>query len=292
MIRFLIASLGIGGFCSCGGPKAGFKGPDDYRNAPVTLHFTNESSQAEKYFWDCGNGETSDNIITDCHYFSSGRYEVTLKAIKGKDTSLARKEIVVFPPHDCLIVMATNFGRVVFRLFNETPLHRDQFIKLAESGFYEGISFHRLIPGFVIQGGDPSTKKRQSGYTEQMNAGIPAEFHTRAFHTKGALAAARTNDEINPKKESSPSQFYIVLGRPVNEEQLSIFAGQKNVYYNSEISEKYRTLGGCPQLDMEYTVFGEVIEGMENIEAMSLIPTDAGDRPKSEIIIEKMIIVK
>lgn len=292
MIRFLIACLGIGGFCSCGGPKAGFTSPDDQLIAPVTLHFTNESSQAASYFWDCGNGETSDDISPECRYFSSGRYKVTLKAIKGKDTSILSKDISVFPPPDCRIVMVTNYGPVVFRLFNETPLHRDHFIKLAESGFYEGISFHRLIPGFVIQGGDPATKKDQKGTKDNLNIGISAEIHTQAFHTKGALAAARTNDEVNPKKESSSSQFYIVLGRPVNDEQLSIFAGQKNVYYNKEISEKYRTLGGTPQLDMEYTVFGEVIGGLENIDAMALVPTDAGDRPKSEIVIEKMIVVK
>lgn len=294
MIRFLFVPFACGFLflTSCRGPRAVFEVSGENHNAPVTVHFVNTSKGGETFLWDCGNGANPNGEKSSCDFLQSGRYSVKLKAITDKDTSVYSKDIIINAPEECLIVMVTNFGKMVIRLLDETPLHRDHFINLVESGFYEGISFHRLIPGFVIQGGDPSTKRSEPLKSEFDIPPVPAEFHQNHFHTRGAVAAARMNEDVNPKKESSPTQFYIVQGRQVTEEQLSIFAAQKNIYYNPEISEKYRTLGGCPQLDMEYTVFGEVIEGLNIIDEMSKVSTDAGDKPKTEILIQKMIVVK
>lgn len=294
MIRFLSVFYGIGLILcsSCRGPVALFEVKYSDQTAPATVELINTSKNGEVFFWDCGNGFNSEGFAPYCHYHRSGRYNVRLKAVAGPDTSVHEQELFIKASDECLIVMVTNFGNMVIRLLDETPMHREHFIKLAESGFFEGIAFHRLIPGFVIQGGDPASRKQ--GYSEKNDDWNPiqSEFHQKYFHTKGAVAAARLNEDVNPQKESSPTQFYIVQGRPVSEEQLSIFAAQKNIYYNPEISEKYRTLGGCPQLDMEYTVFGEVVEGLQIIDEMARVATDAGDKPKEDIIIQKMIVVK
>jgi peptidyl-prolyl cis-trans isomerase B (cyclophilin B) len=191
--------------------------------------------------------------------------------------------------------METNKGRMLLRLFDETPKHRDNFIKLAESGFYDGLLFHRVIQGFMIQTGDPESKN--AGAHDRLGHGgpgytIPSEIHTSHFHTKGAIAAARTGDEVNPKKESSGSQIYIVHGRKTDPGEINIFEGQKNVYYGEKTSEKYKNQGGAPQLDMEYTIFGEVVEGLDIIDSIASVPTDAFDRPKEDIVIIKLTVIR
>lgn len=161
-----------------------------------------------------------------------------------------------------VVVMETSMGTMKIELYNATPQHRDNFLKLARAGFYDGLRFHRVIPGFMIQGGDPLSKEDSlmmrwgtggPGYT------IPAEISGEFHHKKGALAAARMGDMANPRRASSGSQFYIVQ------------------------SEE-----GCMHLDGQYTVYGEVIEGLEVIDAIADVPTDAYDRPMDPVTILKV----
>jgi len=175
----------------------------------------------------------------------------------------------------------TDFGTMKVKLYNSTPKHRDNFIKLAKEGFYDGLLFHRVINGFMIQGGDPNSKDA----TPDANLGtggpgykIPAEIG--GLHIKGALAAARTP---NPAKESSGSQFYVVQGQPIQEAQISSIEQTKKVKYSQEQRELYSTLGGTPQLDNDYTVFGEVVEGMDVIDKIAVTPTKPGDRPVKDV---------
>lgn len=242
-------------------------------------------------------------------------------------------------------------GEMKIKLYDETPLHRDNFLKLVKSGFYDGTLFHRVIPGFMIQAGDPNSKTAPAG--QQLGSGdvgytIPAEIKPNLFHKKGALAGARQGDEVNPKKESSGCQFYIVTGNITPENQLKSIETQKGqgnpqqlfnqIIYRPEnkaildsliqlqkignmdafdklIGEKiepliqiemakagssfkfsaeainaYSTIGGAPFLDNEYTVFGEVVEGLELSEKVQNAARDQSDRPKVNIRLEMKII--
>ncbi len=154
-------------------------------------------------------------------------------------------------------VIHTDFGDMTGKLYNETPLHRDNFVKLANSGYYDGLLFHRVIYGFMIQGGDPDSKNAKPG--QQLGSGgpsdnIPAEFVPTLTHKRGALAAARTPDQVNPKKASSGSQFYIVQ------------------------PEK-----GAHSLDGQYTVYGEITDGFDVIDKIASAPKDKFDRPTTDI---------
>ncbi|MEI8006135.1 MAG: peptidylprolyl isomerase [Bacteroidota bacterium] len=173
-------------------------------------------------------------------------------------------------------VIHTDFGDMKGFLYNETPKHRDNFVKLAKEGFYNGTLFHRVIPGFMIQGGDPESKTAKPG---QMLGGgdlgytIPAEFNPALFHKKGALAAARTN---NPQKASSASQFYIVEGKKIPASSL----GAK---YTDDQKKIYETIGGVSFLDGEYTVYGEITEGLDIIDKIANVERDQNDRPKKDL---------
>ena len=172
------------------------------------------------------------------------------------------------------LLIHTDLGDIKVALYNDTPKHRDNFIKLANEGFYNGSPFHRVIKGFMIQGGGAPAGKPETSYL------IPAELLPNHIHKKGALAAARTN---NPKKESSGSQFYIVQGDKVSAEQLNQFDQKRTVKYTAEQRTIYTTLGGTPFLDTDYTVFGEVVEGLDVIDKIAAVQTAAGDRPVKEI---------
>lgn len=244
-------------------------------------------------------------------------------------------------------LISTKFGDIKIVLFDETPLHRDNFKKLVEDSFYNGTIFHRVISNFMIQGGDPDSKNASEG--QRLGAGnlpytIPAEIVDSLIHKKGALAAARQSDQVNPKRNSSGSQFYIVQGASVNEQQLksiernlnnarkrsfgSQFMNDSNQFalrnkflaarskslrdsakYYGEIIERkidsayeslafkysekniqlYDSLGGTPHLDGQYTVFGEVVEGLEIIDSIAKVQKDKLDRPLEDI---KMTIKK
>ena len=244
------------------------------------------------------------------------------------------------------VKIETTMGDIVVELYNETPKHRDNFIKLAKEGVYDSTLFHRVIRQFMIQAGDPESKHASD--TAQLGGGdvgytIPAEFESKFFHKKGALAAARMGDDVNPERESSGCQFYIVTGRKFREAQLLDMAGQKNnarmdtifnqlarkhmkeIYklrkandqdglldlqdkleaqayelykeeepfmFTPEQISAYSTIGGAPHLDGAYTVFGQVVSGMETVEKIEGTKTGKADRPVENVRILKATVLE
>lgn len=241
------------------------------------------------------------------------------------------------------VKIQTTLGDITVRLYDETPLHRDNFVKLVKEGYYDGTLFHRVIQNFMIQGGDPDSKGAPAG--KQLGTGGPgytveAEIRKDIFHKRGALAAARQGDEVNPERRSSGSQFYIVWGQVYNEGQLRQFSRQmemqqmqsvfnrlamqrrdeimqyrreRNTAALQELQEKlaaeaqnkvkqegagmsdeqlkiYSTVGGTPHLDGQYTVFGEVEQGLDVVEMIQLTATARGDRPVDDIEMKMTII--
>jgi peptidyl-prolyl cis-trans isomerase B (cyclophilin B) len=165
------------------------------------------------------------------------------------------------------ILIKTDFGDITAVLYNETPMHRDNFVKLIKDGWYEGSSFHRVMYEFMIQGGKRADGTVDPGYK------IPPEFVEGKYHKKGALSAARLPDKINPGKASSSSQFFIVQGTTLTDDELDRTEKKNNITYTPEQREVYKTLGGADFLDNEYTVFGEVIDGFEVIDAIAYVRT-------------------
>lgn len=245
-------------------------------------------------------------------------------------------------------IMHTSLGDVTLKLYNETPLHRDNFIKLVKKGTYNGLLFHRVIKDFMVQGGDVTSK--DAPMNKSLGAGdlgytVPAEFvYPKYFHKKGALCAARTGDEVNPERASSASQFYIVTGKKYTEGEFkqmekqlenrlkqSIFARLQTenkakimqLYRNgekeelailrdtlvgkteleaekrkeeaclpAELREAYQSVGGVPFLDNQYTVYGEVVDGIEVVDAIQKVKTNKQDRPLENIVIKSMELVE
>jgi cyclophilin family peptidyl-prolyl cis-trans isomerase len=185
-----------------------------------------------------------------------------------------------------MVLIKTEYGMMKVRLYDETPLHRDNFLKLVKEGFFNDLIFHRVIKNFMIQGGDPNSRNAAPG-TQLGNGGpgytIPAEIVPGLFHKKGVLAAARLGDQMNPKRESSGSQFYLVQGAIVPENTLQQFAARSGTTYTPAQIEAYTTIGGTPHLDGQYTVFGEVVEGLEVIDKIAAVQTQPGDRPVKDI---------
>ena len=181
------------------------------------------------------------------------------------------------------VVISTEYGDIRIRLYDETPLHRDNFIKLAKQGFYDSTLFHRIIPSFMIQGGDPNSKTAAAGQPLGMgDVGyrIPAEFNKNLIHKRGVLAAARDN---NPEKASSGCQFYITQGRKYTEAELQQFIARKGNIWTDDQKKIYEEVGGTPMLDQDYTVFGEVVSGMDAIDKIIAQPRDTNDRPYKDI---------
>lgn len=187
-------------------------------------------------------------------------------------------------PGKTKVKITTDMGVIVVRLYDATPKHRDNFIKLVKEGFYDSLMFHRIIQGFMIQGGDPLSKHAAPGEMLGMGGGdmerIPAEFNTKLIHKKGALCAARDG---NPQKASSACQFYIVQGKPSPNEELDMIGQQNGIQYTPEQKKIYNTIGGTPFLDMNYTVFGEVVSGLEVVDKIAAAEKEPGDRPKKDI---------
>ncbi|MDO4186706.1 MAG: peptidylprolyl isomerase [Bacteroidales bacterium] len=257
-------------------------------------------------------------------------------------SSSQRKEVMGIK-----VKIETTKGDIIVKLYDETPNHRDNFIKLVKEGTYEGTLFHRVIKDFMIQAGDPDSKGAPKG--QMLGSGdvgytVPAEFvYPQLFHKKGALAAARQGDNVNPEKASSGCQFYIVTGRVFNDSTLQAMEEQKTqnqftsvfnslaqkhmkeIYqlrrnndqeglmnlqdsifgetqklladepafkFTEEQRQAYTTVGGTPHLDGEYTVFGEVIEGMDVVDEIQQVATNASDRPEEDIVIKKVSIVE
>jgi len=242
------------------------------------------------------------------------------------------------------VLISTTYGDMTIELYNETPLHRDNFIKLAKEGFYDGLIFHRVINHFMIQGGDPNSRDAVPG--KRLGGGgpgyqIPAEFNSKFYHKKGALAAARQGDRTNPEKKSSGSQFYIIHGTVYTPGQLDTIEMKMNAGLKQSILQKcykgaeeelnkyreendeqtfmkrvaeiraeadsayeaadkviipenrkkdYTTIGGYPSLDENYTVFGQVVEGLDVIDKIAAVKTDRYDRPLENIVMEVKVI--
>ena len=187
-------------------------------------------------------------------------------------------------------MIETEFGNMKIELYDSTPLHKENFIKLASEGFYDDLLFHRVIKGFMVQGGDPNSKDAPKG--QSLGAGGPGykiDAEIGAPHFKGTLAAARQGSG-NPNKQSSGSQFYIVQGQTYTPDQLKGTALSKGITYNEDQIKKYGTLGGTPQLDMEYTVFGEVVEGLDVVDKIAAVQTAPGDRPIEDVKMKVRIL--
>src|SRR6185436_20507345 len=219
---------------------------------------------------------------------------LTFFCIAQKDSTLKKKD----RRRD--VLLQTSYGDITIRLSDSTPLHRDNFLKLVKVGFYDSVLFHRVIKNFMIQGGDPNSKTAVAGIPLG-NGGpaytIPAEFRTTLFHKKGVIAAARQGDNANPQKASSGSQFYIVQGKIFTDgglDSVETFRmnGRK---IPSNKREVYKTIGGTPHLDDNYTVFGEVIKGLEVVDKIAVVPTSTGadrDRPLEDVRIIKAKLIK
>jgi peptidyl-prolyl cis-trans isomerase B (cyclophilin B) len=181
------------------------------------------------------------------------------------------------------VTIETEYGNMVAELYDSTPKHKENFIKLTKDGFYDGLIFHRVIEGFMIQGGDPNS--RGADLSVRLGSGGPGyriDAEIGAPHFKGTLAAARTGGASNPQKMSSGSQFYIVQGRVQTDAQLDNFENQKGFKYNEDQRAKYKSIGGTPGLDADYTVFGELISGMEVIDKIAAVKKD-GQRPLENV---------
>lgn len=195
--------------------------------------------------------------------------------------------------NNTMIQLETTLGNIKIELYGDTPVHSNNFKKLVEEGFYDGILFHRVIDGFMIQTGDPDSKTATPG--QHLGAGgpgytLPAEILPQHFHKRGAIAAARTGDQTNPMRRSSGSQFYIVHGQVTPAEKLKAYA-RYGFEFSQEQLDAYATVGGAPTLDAQYTVFGEVVEGMDIVDKIATADRDAADRPKTDIKIIKASVI-
>lgn len=196
------------------------------------------------------------------------------------------------PTHQ-YVRITTAQGSCIVMLYNETPQHRDNFLKLAKKGTYNGTLFHRVIQNFMIQGGDPDSKNAKPG--DLLGEGdlgytVPAEFNDNLFHKKGVLAAARDD---NPAKASSSCQFYLVQGKVFTDAQLDALE-EKRLHFKIPAAQRevYKTIGGTPHLDRNYTAFGETVAGMEMIDLIAATVTDDNNRPKDDISMQVSVLKK
>lgn len=200
------------------------------------------------------------------------------------------------------VAILTTKGIILIRLSDSTPLHRDNFLLLVKKGYYDSLLFHRVIRNFMVQSGDPDSRNGHPG--KPMSQGgsggpgytIPAEFRPSLFHKRGALGAARTGDDVNPARASSGSQFYIVQGKRFTDAQLDSVETFRLKGWKIPVAQRavYRDIGGAPHLDQHYTVFGEVIRGMDVVDSIAAVPTSGAplDRPLAEVRILKMKLVR
>ncbi|NUN99066.1 MAG: peptidylprolyl isomerase [Saprospiraceae bacterium] len=185
-------------------------------------------------------------------------------------------------------VIETGFGNMKVMLYNTTPKHRDNFIKLAKEGYYDSLLFHRVISAFMIQGGDPDSRNAPPGAPLGMGGpGYQLDAEIGAPHLRGALAAARNN---NPQKMSSGSQFYLVQGQKIDDNYLDETERRQNIRYSPEQRKLYKEIGGTPFLDNDYTVFGEIVEGLDVLDKIAAVPTDASNRPLEDVRMKVRIL--
>ena len=279
-------TLSFAGFTACMNPLARFTMSAQHAEAPASVDFNNTSEGADTYVWDFGDGVHSTDSTTTHRYTHAGKYDVTLKAIKGKKTNTMTQSIVIDPPSKCLIEITTDFGVMMAELYDATPQHRDNFLKLAGEGYYDGLLFHRVIDGFMIQGGDPNSRNAAAGAA--LGSGgpgyqVPGEFVDSLVHIRGAIAAARTGDGVNPERKSSGSQFYIVQGTEVDAGMLDGIEKRKGLKHTEEQRAAYLEHGGTPFLDRDYSVYGRLVSGFDVLDQIARAPKDARDRPTKDI---------
>lgn len=198
---------------------------------------------------------------------------------------------------ETLVLIETDMGKIKVKLYNDTPLHRDNFIKNVKEHLYDGLLFHRVIRQFMVQAGDihskdaPADKHLGDGDPDYT---IPAEIvYPKHYHKAGALCAARTADEVNPKRKSSASQFYIVTGKFFTSMELDKMEKEKGMKFTDEERHSYMLEGGRPDLDGQYTVFGEVVDGLKSVFKIQMVETNSeDDRPLKNIKIKTMKIVE
>lgn len=203
-------------------------------------------------------------------------------------------------PKEPQVLISTNKGNILIKLYNETPIHRDNFLKLAETGALDSTLFHRVIKDFMIQGGDPDSRGAAPGVMlgeGEVGEPLPAEFlYPQLFHKRGVIAAAREGDQVNPERKSSGSQFYIVWGKVFPNDSILDARYEQTKRMGTapiadEVRETYHTIGGTPHLDGIYTVFGEVVTGLEVVDAIQNVATDENDRPIEDVVVTSIKVV-
>lgn len=194
------------------------------------------------------------------------------------------------------LLINTTEGNITIKLYDDVPFHQENFMELVSKHFYDGLLFHRVMKDFMIQAGDPDSKHAKPGQLlgrGGVNYTIPAEFRKHYYHKKGAVAAARLPDNMNPDKSSSGCQFYIVKGKTFTDQELDYMETKgKHIKFTDEQHAVYKSLGGSPHLDYEYTVFGEVVEGFSVLDKISLVETDRNNRPRKDILIKSISIME
>ena len=196
------------------------------------------------------------------------------------------------------VLMETSEGNIRIQLYNETPLHRDNFLRLVKAHYYDSLLFHRVIKNFMIQGGNRNTRQAEftpefANLCDSLDYTIEAEFRLpKLFHKRGVIAAAREGDDVNPQKRSSSTQFYFVWGRKYSERAMEFTESRLDIELTPEMREAYMTVGGTPHLDGSYTVFGEIVEGLDVVERIQGVETDEGNRPLQPVMIIKATVVK
>ena len=291
----LIFTLVMFSTLSCSRPMADFTFEEKENTIPAKIKFNNKSQKSQSFEWKINDQMIANTKDSDYTFKKSGRYTIELTAQKGKKKTTVSKEVIMKAPEECLVLLSTSEGDILLKLYNNTLLHQDNLIKLLEENFYRDVLFHRVIEGFMIQAGDPQSKNATSG--QRLGAGdlpytINKEINKENFHFKGALAAARMGDQANLEKRSSASQFYIVHGEPVSESQLNDIELKFGFKYPEKVRQKYLEFGGAPQLDMNYTVYGEVIKGIEVVDKIATTKTDNSNRPSTNISILEFIVLK
>jgi cyclophilin family peptidyl-prolyl cis-trans isomerase len=208
-------------------------------------------------------------------------------SFKTLNNQNVREELLKFGREnpETVVLVKTGMGNIKLKLLAETPLHRANFIRLVKMGFYNGTVFHRVIKGHMVQGGDSRTKKMDIG-----EYGVPTEVNPAFVHVRGAVAMARYDDEFNPTKASSADNFYIVQGSLVSKADLEENEKRNGIKYTPSQLKEYLTKGGVPSLDMKYTVFGEVLEGMEVVDKIARVPVDTQDWPSKEIFMTVEVV--
>ena len=284
-MKYFLACICCLAFWQCKTPIVTFTQSDHQVSyeIPARIHFTNQSENITSQVWKINGNPVSIDKNLQYTFFESGRHTIELEARSGSQIIQKQQEVIIKPSVYCQVLIKTSVGDMVLQLDENTPVHLSHFVSLVDEGYYDGIYFHRVIDDFMIQGGD--NKSRHGGKKREDPSSIPNEISRDRLHYKGALAAARLPDDINPEKRSSGSQFYIVDGQSFTQEKFEKTIANLAMDYSDEQIMKYVEIGGAPQLDGEYTVFGRLIYGFDVLDKIAEAATDNLDKPIEDILI-------